>query len=99
MSKNDKRCGDDGDTELHFGVIGWISRIFLSELSCYGCPVCLEMLGMPVCLLHFIGIRIWIQISLFLVSILSGGEIKSDRNVAFGTIDVMLTKETLGAWK
>jgi hypothetical protein len=54
---------------------------------------------MPGCLLHFIGIRMWIQISLFLVSRLSGGEIKSDRDVAFGTIDVMLMKETLGAWK
>jgi hypothetical protein len=41
----------------------------------------------------------WIQISLFLVSRLSGGEIKSDRDVTFGTIDVVLTKEMLGAWK
>jgi hypothetical protein len=33
MSKSGKRCGDDGDTELHFGVIGWISRFFLKKLG------------------------------------------------------------------
>jgi hypothetical protein len=29
MSKSGKRCGDDGDTRLHFGVIGRISKFFL----------------------------------------------------------------------
>lgn len=57
------------------------------------------MLGVPGCLLHFIGMRMWIWASLFLVSRLSGGEIKFDRAVAFGIIDIMLTKETLEAWK
>jgi len=33
MSKSGKRCGDDGDAELHFGVIGWISRLFLKKFG------------------------------------------------------------------